>query len=74
MSADVVAAAERAGFRLADTHEDGFDIDLRRGILLNRLAATRLGLGMLTWIGRRMPYTRMTQFVHAGGAEQRSVH
>ncbi len=59
--ADVVAVAERAGFRLVDAHEDGFDIDLRRGVLLNRLAATRPGLGMLTWIGRRMPYTRMVE-------------
>jgi SAM-dependent methyltransferase len=62
---DVVAVAARAGLGLVDTHEDGFDIDLRRGVLLNRLAATRPGLGMLTWIGRRMPYTRMAQFVRS---------
>jgi hypothetical protein len=71
---DVVTAAQRAGFRLVDTHEDGFDIDLRRGVLLNRLAGTRLGLAMLTSIGRRMPYTRMTQFILSGGTEDQSVH
>jgi hypothetical protein len=71
---DVVAAAERAGFRLVDTHDDGFDIDLRRGVLLNRLAATRPGLGILTWIGRHMPYTRMTQFIRTGDTESGVLH
>ncbi len=72
--ADVVAAARRAGFRLVDSHEDGFDIDLRRGVLLNRLAATRAGLGMLTWLGRRMPYTRMAQFIRSDDANSRAGH
>jgi SAM-dependent methyltransferase len=72
--ADVVAAAERAGFRLVDTHDDGFDIDLRRGVLLNRLAATSLGLRTLTSIGRRMPYTRMTQFIRSANAQSRVVN
>ncbi len=71
---DVVTLAERTGFRLVDTHEDGFDIDLRRGVLLNRLAATRPGLSMLTWIGRRMPYTRMAEFIRSDDAGSRAVH
>lgn len=65
---DVVEIARRSKFVLADVHVDGFDIDLRRGIMLNRLAATRTGLGMLTWVGRRMPYTRIAEFLRSEDA------
>jgi SAM-dependent methyltransferase len=66
--ADVVEIARRSNFVLADVHEDGFDIDLRRGVVLNRVASTRLGLGLLMWIGRRMPYMRMAQFLRSEDA------
>jgi SAM-dependent methyltransferase len=71
---DVAAIAQRTGFRLVDTHEDGFDIDLRRGFLLNRLAGTRLGLGMLTRVGRCMPYIRMAQFTRSNEPDAPAVH
>lgn len=62
---DIEKSAAKAGFFVKDVHEDGFDIDLRRGIVLNRLGTTRMGTEILTRIGRHMPYTRMMQLVRA---------
>lgn len=62
---DVVRVARRAGLVVTHCHEDGFDLDFRRGVLLSRVASTNLGVDMLTRIGRRMPYIRMVQMTRS---------
>jgi SAM-dependent methyltransferase len=65
---DVAEVARSEGFVVAGMQTDGYDIDLRRGVLLNRLADTGAGLAAITWIGRRMPYTRMAELALAAGS------
>jgi cyclopropane fatty-acyl-phospholipid synthase-like methyltransferase len=66
--ADLSRVAQHAGFMLVDIENDGFDLDLRRGVLLSRFADTDLGSRSLSWVGRYMPYIRMAQLVPTSGA------